>query len=60
MQISFSNHETVPEAGNTVIESNALAEAVLQTIIGKDGVSPAARKNVAMRLAELLKLEPIV
>ncbi|XP_031371441.1 chalcone--flavonone isomerase-like isoform X2 [Punica granatum] len=57
--ISFSKHESIPEVGNAVIENNELAEAVLETIIGNGGVSPAARKSLATRLAEFMKLEKI-
>lgn len=52
-QITFSKDGSVPEAGNVVIENRLLSEAVLESIIGKNGVSPAARKNVAARLYDL-------
>ncbi|PON91501.1 Chalcone isomerase, 3-layer sandwich [Trema orientale] len=55
LTISFSKDETIPEAGNAVIENKLLSEAVLQSIIGKNGVSPEARRSVASRLSELLK-----
>ncbi|PQP97293.1 chalcone isomerase [Prunus yedoensis var. nudiflora] len=38
-----------------VIENKLLSEAVLESIIGKHGVSPEARQSVAARLSELLK-----
>lgn len=32
-----------------------LAEAILESIIGKHGVSPAAKRSLATRLIELIK-----
>ncbi|PQQ16500.1 chalcone isomerase [Prunus yedoensis var. nudiflora] len=55
LTISFSKDASIPEAGNTVIENKLLSEAVLESIIGKHGVSPEARQSVAARLSELLK-----
>lgn len=55
LTISFSKDSSVPEVRNAVIENKLLSEAVLESIIGKNGVSPAARKSVAVRLSELLK-----
>lgn len=56
-QISFSKDDSLPEVGNAVIENKLLSEAVLESIIGKQGVSPGARKTLAERLSELLKVE---
>lgn len=36
-----------------MIEHKPLSETILETIIGKQGVSPAAKKSLAMRLSEL-------
>ncbi|CAL2242634.1 unnamed protein product [Prunus armeniaca] len=55
LTISFSKDASIPEAGNVVIENKLLSEAVLESIIGKHGVSPEARQSVAARLSELLK-----
>lgn len=54
-QISFSKDDSVPEVWNAEIESKLLFEAVLESIIGKKGVSPATRKSLAVRLPLLLK-----
>ena len=53
-QISFSRDASVPEAANVVIENKLLSEAVLESIVGKHGVSPAAKQSLAVRLSELL------
>jgi len=37
-----------------VIENKLLAEAVLESIIGKNGVSPGTRLSVAERLSQLM------
>ncbi|KAK2979304.1 hypothetical protein RJ640_013268 [Escallonia rubra] len=53
LAISFTNnHCRIPEVANAVIEDKQLGEAVLESIIGKDGVSPAAKKSLAPGLAE--------
>lgn len=38
-----------------MIENKLLSEAVLESIIGKHGVSPEAKECLAKRLSELLK-----
>ncbi|KAH7547990.1 hypothetical protein JRO89_XS14G0048500 [Xanthoceras sorbifolium] len=53
--ISFSKDTSIPEIGNAEIKSRDLSETVLETIIGKNGVSPAARQSLAARLSELMK-----
>ncbi|KAM7270554.1 hypothetical protein ACFE04_029768 [Oxalis oulophora] len=55
LTIAFTKDGSIPEAGTAVIENKLLAGAVLESIIGKNGVSPPARQSVAERLAELLK-----
>lgn len=37
-----------------MIENKLLSGAVLESIIGKHGVSPAAKQSLAIRLSELL------
>ncbi|EEE60187.1 hypothetical protein OsJ_13133 [Oryza sativa Japonica Group] len=39
------------------IENRALCEAVLDSIIGEHGVSPAAKRSIAARVSQLLKAE---
>ncbi|XP_017985206.1 PREDICTED: chalcone--flavonone isomerase [Theobroma cacao] len=53
LTISFSKDSSVPEVGTAVIENKLLANAVLESIVGKDGVSPVARKSMASRLSAL-------
>ncbi|KAF5729555.1 CHI protein [Tripterygium wilfordii] len=55
LTISFSKDGSIPEAGKVVIENKLLSEAILESIIGKQGVSPAAKKSLAARLPVLLK-----
>ncbi|KAL3827856.1 hypothetical protein ACJIZ3_016658 [Penstemon smallii] len=55
LTISFSKDSSLPEQGNAVIENKQLSEAILQSIIGEHGVSPAAKKSLATRLPDLLK-----
>ncbi|XP_002529711.3 chalcone--flavanone isomerase [Ricinus communis] len=53
--ISFSKDGSIPEVENGLIENKLLSEAILESIIGKHGVSPAARQSVAARLAYLFE-----
>ncbi|KAL1343291.1 hypothetical protein HN51_029707 [Arachis hypogaea] len=53
--IGFSKDGSIPEAGTAVIENKLLSEAVLESMIGKHGVSPAAKQSLATRLYELFK-----
>lgn len=55
LTITFSKDECIPEVGKEVIENKLLAEAILESIIGKHGVSPAAKRSLATRLIELIK-----
>lgn len=56
LTIAFSKDGSIPKVGDAVIENKLLSEAVLESIIGKQGVSPGARQSVAARLSELLKV----
>ncbi|CAL5404675.1 unnamed protein product [Camellia sinensis] len=58
LTIAFSKDGSLPETGTVVIENKQLSEAVLESIIGKHGVSPAAKKSLAARMSELLKEKP--
>ncbi|XP_055809816.1 chalcone--flavanone isomerase-like [Solanum dulcamara] len=55
LTISFSEDDSVPGTGNAVIENKPLSEAVLESIIGKHGVSPAAKCSLAKRVSEMLE-----
>lgn len=54
-QISFSKDGSIPEVETAVIENKLLSQAVLESMIGAHGVSPAAKKSLASRLSELFK-----
>ncbi|CAA7398158.1 unnamed protein product [Spirodela intermedia] len=55
LTIAFSKDSTLPEYGKAVIENQAMSQAVLESVIGQHGVSPAAKKSLASRISELLK-----
>ncbi|KAF7154782.1 hypothetical protein RHSIM_Rhsim01G0013100 [Rhododendron simsii] len=55
LTIGFSKDGLLPEKGKVVIENKQLSEAVLESIIGKHGVSPAAKQSLATRMFELFK-----
>ncbi|XP_065872274.1 chalcone--flavanone isomerase-like [Euphorbia lathyris] len=52
LAITFWKEGSIPETENGVIENKLLSEAVLESIIGKEGVSPAARSSIASRLSQ--------
>jgi chalcone isomerase len=54
LTLSFSKDGSVPESWNTVIENKLLTENIVDVNIGKNGVTPATRKNIVARLAELI------
>ncbi|GMN68932.1 hypothetical protein TIFTF001_037985 [Ficus carica] len=54
LPVRFSNDGSIPEEGNVIV-NKALLEAVLDSIVGKNGVSPAAKRSLAERLSELFK-----
>jgi chalcone isomerase len=53
-QVAFSKDSSVPASGGVAIENKHLCEAVLESIIGEHGVSPAAKLSLAARVSELL------
>ncbi|XP_073146605.1 chalcone--flavanone isomerase [Henckelia pumila] len=55
LRISFSKDGSLPEKESAVIENKLLSEAVLESIIGKHGVSPEAKQSLGARISELLK-----
>ncbi|KAF3498539.1 hypothetical protein DY000_02056246 [Brassica cretica] len=60
LAVAFSkDDDSIPETGKAVIENKLLAEAVLESIIGKNGVSPGARLSVAERLAQLMNSDKV-
>nr|BAJ21533.1 chalcone isomerase [Dahlia pinnata] len=54
LTISFSKDGSIPEAGNAVLENEKLGEAIIESMIGKHGVSPAAKQSLASRLSDLI------
>ncbi|KAF3776352.1 Chalcone--flavonone isomerase 2 [Nymphaea thermarum] len=55
LTIAFSKDTSVPEKGVAVIENKALTLSFLESVIGKHGVSPEAKRSVAERISGLLK-----
>ncbi|WMV28091.1 hypothetical protein MTR67_021476 [Solanum verrucosum] len=55
LTISFSDDDSIPGWGNAVVENKPLSEAVLESMIGKNGVSPAAKRSLAKRVSEMLE-----
>ncbi|KAJ3669445.1 hypothetical protein LUZ60_011395 [Juncus effusus] len=55
LTIAFSKDNSVPETHKIVIENKPLCRAILESIIGQHGVSPAAKRSLAVRFCELLK-----
>ncbi|KAG9151242.1 hypothetical protein Leryth_002794 [Lithospermum erythrorhizon] len=53
LHIGFSKDSSIPKEGNVIIENQHLSEAILESIIGKNGVSPQAKQSLAERLSEL-------
>ncbi|XP_022764564.1 chalcone--flavonone isomerase [Durio zibethinus] len=53
LTIGFSKDGSVPEVGTAVIENKLLANSVLESIVGKNGVSPVAKQSLASRLSAL-------
>nr|QTF65957.1 chalcone isomerase [Dracaena cambodiana] len=54
LTIAFSEDGSIPEAGVAVIENRALTRALLESIVGENGVSPAAKQSLALRLSEFM------
>ncbi|GAB2222768.1 hypothetical protein Droror1_Dr00016894 [Drosera rotundifolia] len=54
LTIAFDKHDSTPEVGAAVIENKHLTEAVLESIIGKHGVSPEAKQSLAERVSTWL------
>lgn len=52
--IAFSKDDSMPDKATAVIDSKALGQAILASIIGKNGVSPVAKASLAERLSQLL------
>jgi chalcone isomerase len=57
LQIAFSKDGSVPDKNKVVIENKTLCNGILESIIGEHGVSPAAKRSLAIRLCEHLNLK---
>ncbi|KAK8959588.1 Chalcone--flavonone isomerase [Platanthera guangdongensis] len=57
LSIEFLDAGGTPEAAKAVIENEKLMNAVLESIIGEGGVSPAVKQSLAQRISEVLRLE---
>ncbi|KAJ9545664.1 hypothetical protein OSB04_025371 [Centaurea solstitialis] len=55
LTISFSKDGVIPEAATIVLENEKLAHAVIESVIGEHGVSPATKQSLASRLSDFLK-----
>ncbi|KAI4351158.1 hypothetical protein L6164_005540 [Bauhinia variegata] len=54
LTLNFSKDGTIPEGKGVVIENKPVSEAVLETMIGRNAVSPALKQNLAVRYLEIL------
>ncbi|KAF5177456.1 Chalcone--flavonone isomerase [Thalictrum thalictroides] len=55
LTIGFSKDGSIPKEVKATIANKPLSEAVLESIIGKHGVSPEAKCSLAVRISELMK-----
>ncbi|KAF6134990.1 hypothetical protein GIB67_014039 [Kingdonia uniflora] len=55
LEIGFSKDSSIPTVQGVVIKNKPLSEAVLESIIGQNGVSPKVKRSLAKRLAKLLQ-----
>ncbi|CAH2043043.1 unnamed protein product [Thlaspi arvense] len=55
LTIAFSKDEKVPRSGNAVIKNKLFGEAIIESMIGKNGVSPETKKSLARRFAKLME-----
>lgn len=55
LTITFTEDGSIiPEKSGATIDNKPLSEALLDSIIGSNGVSPAARRSLAERLSQIL------
>ncbi|VVB18361.1 unnamed protein product [Arabis nemorensis] len=54
LTIAFSEDKKVPRSGKAVIKNKLLGEAIIESMIGKNGVSPTTRQSLAERLSKLM------
>ncbi|KAI3776799.1 hypothetical protein L1987_46589 [Smallanthus sonchifolius] len=58
LTVGFSKDGSIPETGDAVLENEKLGEAIIESMIGKHGVSPAAKQSLASRLSYLMNQKP--
>ncbi|KAJ3685662.1 hypothetical protein LUZ61_014826 [Rhynchospora tenuis] len=54
LMVTISKDTSVPEVENGVIDCPNLKEAVLESIVGENGVSPAAKLSLALRMHDVI------
>ncbi|KAJ9545663.1 hypothetical protein OSB04_025370 [Centaurea solstitialis] len=54
VMVSFVKDGIIPETPVVVLENKKLGQALFESVIGKNGVSPEAKQSLASRLAELM------
>ncbi|KAF9594879.1 hypothetical protein IFM89_035040 [Coptis chinensis] len=57
LTIAFSKDGSMPVEAKAKIVNKPLSEAFLESVIGKHGVSPEAKRSLAVRISELLRNE---
>ncbi|KAI3758205.1 hypothetical protein L6452_05758 [Arctium lappa] len=55
LTISFSKDGNVPKVASVVLENAKLAQAVIESVIRENGVSPEAKQSLASRLSYFMK-----
>ncbi|KAL5726840.1 chalcone isomerase [Ranunculus cassubicifolius] len=55
LTIGFSKDGSIPKEGKATIVNKQLSEAILESMIGKNGVSPAAKRSIAERMSKMFK-----
>ncbi|KAF6134460.1 hypothetical protein GIB67_011886 [Kingdonia uniflora] len=55
LEIRFSKDSLIPTVQGVMIKNKPLPQAVLESIIGQNGVSPKAKQSLVKRLAKLLQ-----
>ncbi|XP_024970305.1 chalcone--flavonone isomerase-like [Cynara cardunculus var. scolymus] len=53
--IHFSKDGTVPETPAVVLENEKFGQALFESVIGENGISPEAKQSLASRLYDLMK-----
>ncbi|KAI3757966.1 hypothetical protein L6452_05512 [Arctium lappa] len=54
LTISFAKDGIIPETATIVLENKKLGQALFESVIGENGVSPEAKQSLASRLSDLM------